>query len=1398
MEKRHNQPLRPQENDLKRSKPRKTTYFFQPQNTLSYKSNKSKNNHESDPSTTKTPQSPLTFPNACLGSLAVLTVKVLPEQSSDDSFEGVRWQGGASPRRKVDTRSILSSPLKNGDRSNSRPAASASLTSFNNEVTDSVLSKYGLGMESILSQTPKSKPLTSKSHIERSPSLTRSKLFDVKCIAKRTPLLNESIPASFSRLNTWIDRFATSPQGHDFPLPQHPHQSKHLLRLSSHDLQVPSNANQEPNNIDDDEDLFSDDDSLLATLDVEQFTKNSKSRQSSNDVLSEAPNNQIQTADDTDPFSDDLNIIDLESKVGCTNVPSKANSTEDELLERLLQSGHVANDEDVGAKISFSRSDFVRYQIMSVLKSQFVIQNLKRKQLILTVRNKESVESRLIVRGDAAELSLEKGDIIHVILTAPETPKLVDNTHNLLIWNPDVLVSSTVVADQLFCPRKTVIMRRYNFPGEPSIPLIVGTTVHEIFQTCFVSEKFDNDYLEMLLENTISTRKAEIFSLGDIAEEVENKVREHLPFIKHWFETFYRKVPSTIPTNQRNQKINFSVADGLDLEESIWSPMFGIKGNVDVTLRAIFRTEHTSSEVLLPMEIKTSRPFLSHQAQAALYSLLFKDRYNVDISSFLLVYTLEEGLTRKYDISVADLKSLVHLRNQISLFLKSGQNDLPDLMRQQKCDRCSIQEACMTMNYMVEGGTADESGLNDGVYEDITMHLENKPHYATYFKYWDELLTREEHFMTKFNRDLWVYTSKEREAEQGNAIASLVISTCKEADDGLFYYTFVRKPGATYTSMQITQIARFDRVVISDDDGHFALCQGSVYDIRPDAITVGTRRRIIPTTLKTDKFHRAKVLKKSQSTSQSQGSQVIFRIDKDEMFYGMGVARFNLLNLFSKSGDSKRRSLIVDSNPPQFLECAERPDFNGISINPDQENAIMKVLQSKDYSLILGMPGTGKTTVIAYLIKILVGQNKTVLLSSYTNSAVDNILLKLKDLDIKFARFGNPSRMHHEIRKFVPGSAECPLETYQDFERLYKAPAVFAATALGIRDLAFNIRDQFDYCIIDESSQVSMPLSLGPLALCDKFVLVGDHYQLPPLVKHPDPEVKRGLSRSLFQILAEKHPESVCELTYQYRMCEEIMFLSNSLVYGGRLKCGSETVANQTLKIPRIDELLKVVRNTKCEEHWLHRIFEEKTRCLFLNHDASGEFEMVTGESVTNLLEVELIKDTVEGLCACGVDENDIGIMTLYRSQLRLLNHAFKHRPALEILTADRFQGRDKQCIIISLVRSNKDRKAGELVKDLRRINVALTRARSKLLIFGSLSTLSNTSAIKDFIKLFRARNWIYNLPVNARSVYDFGEKEFTGSDENVSQVKKLSEKLIMKHPISRDILHDMDVNIFG
>ena len=397
--------------------------------------------------------------------------------------------------------------------------------------------------------------------------------------------------------------------------------------------------------------------------------------------------------------------------------------------------------------------------------------------------------------------------------------------------------------------------------------------------------------------------------------------------------------------------------------------------------------------------------------------------------------------------------------------------------------------------------------------------------------------------------------------------------------------------------------------------------------------------------------------------------------------------RGNLAELFFAGGAQRLRQLVVDLDPPVFEPARlPRPEEIPSELNADQANAMAKVLSAKDYALILGMPGTGKTTLIAEIIKALVERGKTVLLTSYTHSAVDTILMKLLNAEFGIFRLGNIDKVHPDVQHLTMEAME-PSTSEPQFEARLMGPPVVAATCLAV-DHPLFFRRRFDFCIVDEASQITLPTCLGPLRLADAFVLVGDHFQLPPIVKNHEAR-KGGLDVSLFKLLSEAHPSAVTDLSYQFRMNEDIMLLSNRLIYEGRLKCGSEMVAKQSLNLPQSKPCQEIFNHASCEACWIQDLLSPTVKAVFVDTDQLPGYDSKIGSLVQNETEATLVQHLAQALTSCGVKQNTIAIITPYRQQIKLFTGLFVGLPKVEILTADKSQGRDKDCILISLVRSN-------------------------------------------------------------------------------------------------------------
>jgi DNA replication ATP-dependent helicase Dna2 len=277
----------------------------------------------------------------------------------------------------------------------------------------------------------------------------------------------------------------------------------------------------------------------------------------------------------------------------------------------------------------------------------------------------------------------------------------------------------------------------------------------------------------------------------------------------------------------------------------------------------------------------------------------------------------------------------------------------------------------------------------------------------------------EEQDLVRFKKELWTMRAEERE-RYGRCFSNMILDSSyrppsttpqatlkKEGKIHQYTYRFMRSsrhPTQTGNNSLLNgQMNTGDAVTVSVEPDLLAFVRGYILDLTPEEVVLGVDHEL---DIDGIRVRRPKLPK---------DGAIIFRIDRDELFGGMGRIRDNLAQLFYADGDAKRLSLVVDLKAPRFSEAEEPllPRHERVKdvidkLNANQQMAIKKVLTAEDYALVLGMPGTGKTTVITATIRALVAMGKSVLLTSYTHSAVDNILSKLKDdADFGILRLGN-------------------------------------------------------------------------------------------------------------------------------------------------------------------------------------------------------------------------------------------------------------------------------------------------------------------------------------------------------------------------------------------------------
>ncbi|KAG8082959.1 hypothetical protein GUJ93_ZPchr0014g47090 [Zizania palustris] len=383
--------------------------------------------------------------------------------------------------------------------------------------------------------------------------------------------------------------------------------------------------------------------------------------------------------------------------------------------------------------------------------------------------------------------------------------------------------------------------------------------------------------------------------------------------------------------------------------------------------------------------------------------------------------------------------------------------------------------------------------------------------------------------------------------------------------------------------------------------------------------------------------------------------------------------------------NSHLRKLIVDLEAPRFDSgglLSQDPALSYIrslpNLNNDQQRSLHKILAAKDYALILGMPGTGKTYTMVHAVKSLLMRGESVMLTSYTNSALDNLLMKLKTEGIDFLRIGRHEAVHADVR------VHC----------------------LSTKDVQS----------VDAIKARMEQVSLGPLMFAKKFVLVGDHYQLPPLVKSSEAR-ENGMGISLF---------GGCQkpILKRFQHCD------------ARLSCGSLEIANAKLKFSGREPV-----HLKLKE-----ILNPDMAVIFANTDQVPALEAKENKTVNNPTEAYIVSWITKELLKRGIAQDDIGIITPYNAQVNLIQ---QHVDAsVEVHTIDKYQGRDKECIIVSFVRSSGNSRASgsSLLGDWHRINVVLTRAKKKLIMVGSAVTLSTIPLLRLLVETVAERGGLLDL----------------------------------------------------
>lgn len=506
----------------------------------------------------------------------------------------------------------------------------------------------------------------------------------------------------------------------------------------------------------------------------------------------------------------------------------------------------------------------------------------------------------------------------------------------------------------------------------------------------------------------------------------------------------------------------------------------------------------------------------------------------------------------------------------------------------------------------------------------------------------------------------------------------------------------------------------------------------------------------------------------------------------------------NLKHLNLK-GKNALEYMLSDRNPKKN-KPVPYIDYIDQNLNESQKKAIENALSCENFYLIHGPFGTGKTRTLVELISQETRQNHKVLATAESNAAVDNILERLmENKKLNLTRLGHPQRVskhnisqtlaykveNHKLNKKI-SKIHKKIDNLIEKRKVYTKPTPQYRRGYGDYDILFNaskgkggrgisaekmksmakwieynqeidelhdeikrvenkmIRDiietsdvilstnssaalesiartKFDVAIIDEASQATIPSVLIPIAKAHRFILAGDHKQLPPTIIS---DKAQGLEKTLFEELIRIYPFKSQLLNIQYRMNSLLMKFPNSEFYNNNLKSDSS-----------VDDIdINDIINSDDKEDAM--LFIDTS-----NIDDIGEKHLKDSKSIINQLEADIAVKFANDYLKLGLEETDIGIISPYADQVKII----QDRTPVEVKTVDGFQGREKEIIIISTVRSNEDGNIGFL-RDLRRLNVAITRAKRKLIIIGNINTLKINPTYARLIEFAKDNDVLISL----------------------------------------------------
>ena len=735
--------------------------------------------------------------------------------------------------------------------------------------------------------------------------------------------------------------------------------------------------------------------------------------------------------------------------------------------------------------------------------------------------------------------------------------------------------------------------------------------------------------VEDSVERRVEEAGLDLGLLGADSEAMRETARQHAEAIEGWL-------------NQGT----LTERDEWRSEQLLVSERYGLKGRADAVRRGA------------PVELKTGKntkrdPRFQDKVQAACYALVLGEKRGGEYpDTGTLLYTKNAAVDRNeasgdlspakdFSISQGFLQFVLRARNELAAM--EHDIDVPTgYEADAKCEYCFEQDTCMA----ISGRLAQESKAGQ-----VGTAIPEEE--REYFERFYEAIETERRAIHREYAKLWEQSPAER-ADDDRALVDLDPTSQTELDDGRWE---LRAEGTG----AVSKIRVGDLVLASDGNP----VGGNAELARVERLGGGDED-VVVTADEPVELHRLDIYPSEISTDRL-----------------LTALHDGLLTQPAEWKDP-----LFERRDPEFDSVEETIIDN----NAAQDEAVRRAIGAADFALIHGPPGTGKTYTLATLVEELLERGERVLVSAFTNRAVDNALEALEEQGITdIVRVGTESGVREDMQEYrldKSGDPAACASTLEDAD-------VVAATTATCSSRVLRTQS-FDAAVVDEAGQLTEPATLAAIALAERFVLVGDHHQLPPVVQS-----EADLDRSLFQRLAETYPEAATLLDQQYRMSQRIQAFPSREFYDGQLRPATGAVAGQ-----RINNLPDVSLSA-LPEHLQDSV-------TFVDPDGSQQGN-------TNPTEAETVVETVGAFRQAGVPAEEIGVIAPFRAQVAEIGKRLP--PGVTVDTVDRFQGSSKEVIVVSFVATGS--LDGPIFEDYRRINVALTRAKKSLVLVGDADALS-------------------------------------------------------------------------